>query len=394
MCQSVVFHESAIFRLIGADDGEYRILQQFGAVDWFSFLRVVLAFLVYDVFWDLKSYLRIDAPPPLGLLPVVVQHLNFISKKPRFLCPCVGNQSFGLGEFQLELLSQEYFQLSLDFLCLRLWAYKSQSGSQEALLPLSPLRTGRVPLRTSGSSTSRTSQLLLLIPFCPSSAFAFICQKLLVVELLTIAQRSFGLRMDVLMAKQMNQRKIAVGIFAPLRPCQQVVNLEFFVIEERFSAFRASPLLPLGKLSFRERQVPGFRRLALFPVVLEFGVIGRCRPLDERMSLYREPAKFEQVASGLFVAKHPGVSPIKVQPAPVFAVPPVFGFVWMRPPAVAVLFVEHPTIQFAKDFFCHSGAKVVGPSTNNRVEPGQNRLDVATLGPVPQVLQLPLYCLD
>src|SRR2546430_13609990 len=37
-----------------------------------------------------------------------------------------------------------------------------QSGSQGALLPLSPLRTGRVPLKTSGSSTSRTTRLFVL----------------------------------------------------------------------------------------------------------------------------------------------------------------------------------------------------------------------------------------
>ena len=87
-------------------------------MDWLSYFHVVLAFLVYDVMWNLKSYLRIDTPPSIGVLPVIVQHVNFVSQKSRCLCPCMGNQSFCLGEFQFELLSQEHFQLVLDFFCL------------------------------------------------------------------------------------------------------------------------------------------------------------------------------------------------------------------------------------------------------------------------------------
>jgi hypothetical protein len=52
--------------------------------------------------------------------------------------------------------------------------------------------------------------------------------------------------MDVLMAEQVNQHQIAVGVIAPFRSCQQVVNLKFFIVEERFSAFCASPPLSLG----------------------------------------------------------------------------------------------------------------------------------------------------
>src|SRR5437660_12133080 len=105
MCQSVIFHESTIFRLIHTDDSEYCILQKFWSVDWLSFFRVVLTFLVYDVFRDLKSNLCIDTPPTIGMLPIILQYLYFVSQKSRFLRPCMGNQSFGLREFQLELLS-------------------------------------------------------------------------------------------------------------------------------------------------------------------------------------------------------------------------------------------------------------------------------------------------
>ncbi len=37
------------------------------------------------------------------------------------------------------------------------------SGKRTPLLTFPPLRTGRVPLKTSGSSTSRTTQLLALL---------------------------------------------------------------------------------------------------------------------------------------------------------------------------------------------------------------------------------------
>jgi hypothetical protein len=38
--------------------------------------------------------------------------------------------------------------------------------------------------------------------------------------------------MNVLMAEQVNQRQVAVAILTPLRFCQTVVNLKFFLIEE------------------------------------------------------------------------------------------------------------------------------------------------------------------
>src|SRR5947208_2100597 len=99
-----------------------------------------------------------------------------------------------------------------------------------------------------------------------------------------------------------------------------------------------------------------------------------------------EPAKLEQVAPCLFVAKYPGVQAIKMKSAPIFAVPPVFRLVGVRPSGVAVCFVKHPTIQFAKDFLGNSRAKVVGPPPDDRVELGEDRLDIASLCFVPLVL--------
>src|SRR5258708_40054538 len=112
------------------------------------------------------------------------------------------------------------------------------------------------------------------------------------------------------------------------------------------------------------------------------------------MPFNREPAKLEQVAPRLFVTKHPGVHTIKMKPAPVFAVPPVFWLLGVHASGVAVCFVEHPAIQLAKDFLGHSRAKVVRPSPNDRVEFREDRLNIASLSFVPLVLELLMYFLD
>ncbi len=101
-----------------------------------------------------------------------------------------------------------------------------------------------------------------------------------------------------------------------------------------------------------------------------------------------EPAKLEQVAPSVFVTKYPGVQPIKMKPAPILALPPVFRLLGVHASGVAVCFVKHPAIQLAKDFLGHRRAKVVGPSPNDRVELGEDRLDTASLGFVPLVFQL------
>src|SRR5215471_8070730 len=107
-----------------------------------------------------------------------------------------------------------------------------------------------------------------------------------------------------------------------------------------------------------------------------------------------EPATFEQVASGLFVAKHPGVQAIKMKLAPIFAVPPVFWLVGVRPSGVAVCLVKHPAIQFTKDFLGYRRAEVGGPSPNNWVELLQDQLNIASLCFVPLILELLLHVLD
>ena len=53
--------------------------------------------------------------------------------------------------------------------------------------------------------------------------------------------------MNLLMAKEMNQYKIAVVVFTPKGSCDEMVDLQFLIVEEGFPTFSASALLPLGE---------------------------------------------------------------------------------------------------------------------------------------------------
>ena len=125
------------------------------------------------------------------------------------------------------------------------------------MLPPSPLRTVRAPLNAHGSGTSRTALLLFLFAHCVSSGFAFCCQQVTVVTLLAIAQCSFRRGVNVLMAEQMNQDKITVDILSPVGAGMEVMDLEFFIIEEGLSTLWASTMVPFGEPLFGESQVFG-----------------------------------------------------------------------------------------------------------------------------------------
>ncbi len=151
--------------------------------------------------------------------------------------------------------------------------HQAASGKRTPLLTFPPLRTGRVPLKTSGSSTSRPTRLLaFLLPCSPMDELLF-CEQALVVEVLTVAHGSCRLGMNVLMTEQMNQHEVAVGILSPLSLCQKMVNLKFFIVEERVSTLWASALLSLDQFLVGMRQVCGFGGLPFRPVVLQLWVI-------------------------------------------------------------------------------------------------------------------------
>src|SRR6266576_855882 len=107
---------------------------------------------------------------------------------------------------------------------------QAPSGKGTPLLVLPPLRTVLVPLKTHGSSTSRTTRLLLLFLFRMPIDYAFLCQQVSVVMLLTVLHPTLGLGMNLLMAEEMNQCKVAVDTFPPVGPSQKMVNLNVFII--------------------------------------------------------------------------------------------------------------------------------------------------------------------
>ena len=79
--------------------------------------------------------------------------------------------------------------------------------------------------------------------------------------------------MNVLMTEKMNQDKIAVDVFSSIGASMEMVDLEFFIVEEGFSALWTSTMLPFCELLFGERQFFGLRRLSFSPVALEVGII-------------------------------------------------------------------------------------------------------------------------
>jgi hypothetical protein len=79
--------------------------------------------------------------------------------------------------------------------------------------------------------------------------------------------------MNVLMTKKMNQDKITVDVLSSLGASMEMVNLEFFIIEEGFSALWTPTMLPFCELLFGECEVFGFRRLSFSPVALEARII-------------------------------------------------------------------------------------------------------------------------
>src|SRR6266699_1667316 len=122
MGHSVIFHYSAIFCLIGADDSEDAIPQHLRTVDRFSLLCVILTFFLYTIFWYAKSNLSVATPPSVGLLRVILECLDFVAEKSRRLCPRMGNQGLCRRKFQLEFVTSEPFELLLDFSRFLSWA--------------------------------------------------------------------------------------------------------------------------------------------------------------------------------------------------------------------------------------------------------------------------------
>src|SRR5258708_2218801 len=115
---------------------------------------------------------------------------------------------------------------------------------------------------TSSSRTSRTAVVRVLVVLCLSSGFALSCQQVTVVKLLAVAQHPFRRGMNVLMAQKMNQNKITVDILPPFSASMEMVDLEFFIIEEGFSSLCTPTMLPFCELLFGDSQAFGFHFLS------------------------------------------------------------------------------------------------------------------------------------
>jgi len=79
--------------------------------------------------------------------------------------------------------------------------------------------------------------------------------------------------MNVLMTEKMNQDKIAVDVFPSSGASMEMVDLEFFIVEEGFSALRTPTMLPFCELLFGGRQIFGLGRLSFSPRALEVRII-------------------------------------------------------------------------------------------------------------------------
>ena len=89
-----------------------------------------------------------------------------------------------------------------------------------------------------------------------------------------------------------------------------------------------------------------------------------------------EPAKFEQVSACFLVPKDPGVLARRVQFAPIAALFPVPGLVWVFSLGVPDLALPPPVIQPVEGVCGYCGAEVVRPSSDNRIEPLEDALNI------------------
>ena len=70
----------------------------------------------------------------------------------------------------------------------------------------------------------------------------------------------------------------------------------------------------------------------------------------------------------LLVAKHPMVLSLKIEPAPLFALLPVLGFVRVGSLDMSHFFVKHPIVKLVKGLFGSSCSVIVRPTANDGIE--------------------------
>jgi hypothetical protein len=79
--ESVIFHQTPIFRLVVGDDGEITLHRQFLPMSRFALALIPLAFLLNDAVRDSKSNASIDTPLRMGSLGVVAERLDVVAEE-------------------------------------------------------------------------------------------------------------------------------------------------------------------------------------------------------------------------------------------------------------------------------------------------------------------------
>jgi len=100
-------------------------------VDRFPSSLVPFAFAHQDVTWHTQSDLSIDTSAfraTLGSCPlrIFVERADLIPQKVSRFAPRMGDERFGLGQFQFEFIVQERFDLLFDLFGFCLWPYKTE----------------------------------------------------------------------------------------------------------------------------------------------------------------------------------------------------------------------------------------------------------------------------
>jgi len=119
--QTIVLHDPAILRLVGAHDGEFTLVEHFRPVFHLPVLHIPLAFSLKRVWRHTEPHSAIDAPPTVVVVLRIILHgSDGVAEKSGLLIPRVGDERLGSREVQLELFLQERSDFPLDLFGLLL----------------------------------------------------------------------------------------------------------------------------------------------------------------------------------------------------------------------------------------------------------------------------------
>jgi hypothetical protein len=160
-----------------------------------------------------------------------------------------------------------------------------------------------------------------------------------------------------------------VSVLSSLTFGFDLVCRQFFPVKEAFFAYFADILLILRYPLFAGGQIFDVSLDPFLPVFLQTRIVWRIDARNKGMSSHVESGEFEKEYSCAFVTKHPVIFPCQIHPSPVLFMFPVPGFLRVSSAGISLLSKEHPMIQLGEDHFRHTYTEVVGPSSDNGVEP-------------------------